>query len=88
MKNVLFLSTIVLLLTACPAKFVKPQIIEVSIPVSVPCFETMPTKPKFITNDELLAMNGGNFVYALGADRLARMSYEAELEALLIGCVK
>lgn len=77
-----------LLLASCASQFVKPQIVEVAVPVSVPCFESMPTKPDFISNEELLKLNGGNFVYALGADRLARMSYERELEATLTGCVK
>lgn len=77
-----------LLLTACPSTYVKPEIIEVSVPIAVPCFDTLPEKPKLISNEELIKLKSGNFVYALWADRLARISYENELEALLLGCVK
>jgi hypothetical protein len=78
----------ILLLSGCwlQQPFVKPEIIEVQVPIIVPCISTLPTKPEFITNEQLLEMQDGNFVYSLYADRLKRIGYIRELESLLIGC--
>jgi hypothetical protein len=78
----------IILLTGCAftTPFVKPEIIEVQVPIAVPCFSEMPTKPEFVTNEQLLELKEGNFVYSLYADRLKRIGYERELESILIGC--
>jgi hypothetical protein len=78
----------ILLLTGCTfiKPFVKPEIIEVQVPIVVPCISEAPTKPEFLTNEQLFEMKDGNFVYSLYADRLKRIGYINELESLLIGC--
>lgn len=58
------------------------------IPVAVPCIEKIPDSPKLITDPELSVLPDGAFVLALGADRLERMKYIAELLAVTVGCVK
>ena len=76
---------IVLLLSGC--SLLPPKVQEVKIPIIVPCVKYSPVKPNLITDAELLKMIDGNFVTALHLDRLKRQSYEAELEAVLAGCV-
>lgn len=77
----------IILLSSCTS-FFPPKVVEVNIPVAVPCITEMPTKPEFISNEDLLKLKDGNFVYALHVDRLKRMGYEENLEALMTGCIK
>jgi PBP1b-binding outer membrane lipoprotein LpoB len=76
---------LVLLLSGC-ALVSPPKVVQVKIPVMVSCIQSMPTKPSFITDVELIKMIEGNFVTALHIDRMKRQSYEAELEAILTAC--
>lgn len=76
-----------LLLTSCATLF-PPKTIEVKIPVIVSCIKILPAKPDFITDEVLSEYTQGNFVTALHIDRLKRQSYEAELEAVLSGCLE
>jgi PBP1b-binding outer membrane lipoprotein LpoB len=76
---------IILLLTGC--SLVAPKVQTVNIPVIQPCVLFAPVKPSLISDAELLKMIDGNFVTALHLDRLKRQSYEAELEAIISGCI-
>lgn len=77
---------IVLLLSGC--SFLPPKVQEVSIPVIVACVKYTPVKPILISDADLMKLDDGNFVTALHLDRLQRQSYEAELEAVIAGCVR
>ncbi len=88
MKNIKLCAVCIILcamLSSC-ASLLPVKTLEVKVPVAVPCVQAMPEKPYFITDDELLAYDKGNFITALHVDRLQRQSYEAELEAVLAGC--
>jgi hypothetical protein len=81
-----YLIILLLMLTSC-ATLNPPKSIEVDIPVAVSCVSHIPDKPNFISDEVLLTYTQGNFVTALHVDRLERQSYEAELEAVLAGCL-
>lgn len=57
-------------------------------PVPVPCIAERPTKPSFVTDDELKAMTDYQLTLALYRDRVQRLGYENEIEAVLVGCLK
>lgn len=59
---------------------------EVKIPVPVPCVDEPIDRPAFVTNGELAAMDDYALIISLAADRLARLQYEARLEAVIAGC--
>ncbi|MEA0988971.1 hypothetical protein U6010_11015 [Pseudomonas aeruginosa] len=69
-----------------PVTIEKP--VEVKVPVAVACVERLPTKPVFKSDEQLKRGSSYQVVNDLLADRLAREIYEAELEALLSGCVQ
>jgi hypothetical protein len=56
-------------------------------PVPVPCIAERPVKPNFVTDDELKAMTDYQLTLALYRDRVQRLGYEAEIEAVLLGCL-
>jgi tetrahydromethanopterin S-methyltransferase subunit C len=74
---------LVLLLAACGG--IPEKVVEVKIPVPVSCVTNI-VKPNFITEAQLKEMQAGNFVTALHIDRLKRISYIAELEAVISAC--
>lgn len=80
----LSLSVAIPLLASCSS--VQPLPAEVRIPVPVPCITTLPERPALISDAELQALDDRKFVIALGLDRLHRMAYQAQLEAVLEGC--
>lgn len=75
---------IVLLLVGCSAN--PPKVVQVKIPYAVSCIEQKPTSPEFIADADLLNLKSGNFVTALHIDRLQRINYINELEAVLQAC--
>ena len=75
----------VLLLSGC--SLLPPKVQEIQIPVIIPCVKYSPVKPNLISDADLRKLDDGNFVTALHLDRLQRQSYEAELEAVIAGCV-
>lgn len=79
------LVTTLLLISGC--SLLPPKVQEVKIPVIVPCVWFTPVKPNLISDAELVKLDDGNFVTALHLDRLQRRGYEAELEAVLAGCI-
>lgn len=91
MRNLARLSALVFTLftlCACTTRPSKPEIDIVRVPVVVPCIETMPVKPVFEVSllkptDPLPVVTDAYMI-----DRRQRIGYEAELEGLLIGCLK
>lgn len=75
---------IIVNLTGC--SLLPPKVVEVKIPYPVSCIEAMPVKPDFISDANLIKMLDGNFVTALHIDRLKRISYIDDLEAVLSAC--
>lgn len=59
---------------------------EVKVVVPVPCVTEPVARPAFVTDGELAAMDDYRLVISLAADRLARIQYEARLEAVIAGC--
>lgn len=84
MKRLSILALIIVNLSAC--SLLPTRVQKVSVPFAIPCVQQMPTKPQLISDAELLQLTGGSFVYALHADRLKRIGYEDELQALLTSC--
>jgi uncharacterized lipoprotein YajG len=64
----------------------KPATVEVKVPVYVPCAKLVP-RPAFAA----LALDGdaseGEKVLALARDTLLHFKYEAQLEAVIAGCL-
>lgn len=69
-------------LAACST--VPPEAVHLPIPVS--CVREVPRPPALATDAELRAMNDYQLPLALWRDRLQRLSYEHELEAVLQAC--
>lgn len=85
---VLAAAAALLLLAGCVANEPRPVEIpeEVRIPVPVPCLKEGVDRPALVTDGALMAMNDGDLVLALGADRRQRQQYELKLEAQVAGC--
>lgn len=73
------------LLAACAGPG-GPSSTVVSVPVATRCVRDAPERPAFVQDDELQAMNDYQLVLALWRDRLVRIGYEAELEAVIAAC--
>ena len=80
-RIVLILS--VLLVSGC-SKLVVPETVEVPIPV--PCVKSLPDKPNFKSDTELVELDDYSLVIALASERLVYRSYSEKLEVLLMGC--
>jgi hypothetical protein len=83
-----------LILTSCASECGAPvsaithtETVTVDKPVPVPCLQSMPARPAFQTDAEILAGGDGQVVAGLRADRIARGAYESRLEAALTACV-
>ncbi len=59
---------------------------RVSVPIPVGCVKERPQRPPLVTDAELAVMSDGQFVLALGRDRVLRQGYEGELEAVVDAC--
>lgn len=66
---------------------VHTQVLETAREVPVPCINTMPDAPAFLTDAELLAGPGGSAVDRIWRDHVQRKQYEDGLTALLAACV-
>lgn len=75
---------VLLLLTACaPA----PVVQEVKVPVYRPCVTAVPARPTFSTRALAPDASAGEKVLALARDLPVHLKYEAELEAVIAGCL-
>lgn len=73
-----------LLLTACAA---PPVVQEVKVPVYRPCVTAVPARPTFETPSLGRDASAGQKVLALARDLPLHLKYEAQLEAVIAGCL-
>ena len=75
---------LILLLAGCAT---KPATVEVKVPVYAPCVKSAPARPAFefpaLTKDA----SDGEKVLAMARDTLLHFKYEAQLEAIVAGCL-
>jgi hypothetical protein len=64
----------------------EPRVVEVQIPVAVPCKITPVTRPAFAVDSLPLGAAIDEQMRALRAERKQRQGYEARLEAAVQGC--
>jgi hypothetical protein len=74
---------ICLLLAGCAT---KPATVEVKVPVYVPCAKPVP-RPTFEFPALPDGASDGEKVLAMARDTLLHFKYEAQLEAVLAGCL-
>ncbi|MEJ7804850.1 MAG: hypothetical protein WKG03_02875 [Telluria sp.] len=72
-----------ILLAGCAT---KPATVEVKVPVYVPCAKVVP-RPAFAAPLLPAAASEGEKVLALARDTLLHFEYEAQLEAVIAGCL-
>lgn len=75
---------VLLLLTACGA---APVVQEVKVPVYRPCVTAAPARPTFATRTLAPDASNGEKVLALARDLPIHLKYEAQLEAVIAGCL-
>lgn len=65
-----------------------PPLTEVQIPVATACpgLADVPPVPETVADTDLKAMNGGQFVIALGADRAALKAWTRTADAAIRAC--
>ena len=87
----------VCMMGGCSAVQKPAPIVEVKVPVTVPCITTAPAKPHVTTDDQLISLgdsceagNSGScrdYVTLVHADRLALLAWKLEADAAIAGCV-
>jgi hypothetical protein len=75
---------LILLLAGCAT---KPPTVEVKVPVYVPCVTAAPARPAFAFPVLPDNASEGEKVLALARDTLFHFKYEAQLEAVVAGCL-
>ncbi|MFB9242349.1 hypothetical protein IV454_16445 [Massilia antarctica] len=73
-----------LLITACGA---VPVVQEVKVPVYRSCVTAQPAKPEFAVSTLAPDASDGETVLALARDLPVHLKYEAQLEAVIAGCL-
>lgn len=68
------------------ATFSAPRVTEIKVPVPVPCRAPDVPRPLFAVDSLPLGADVLQQMRALRAERQQRAGYEAELEAVLLGC--
>ena len=76
---------LVLVLAGCGSAPLAPQRVEV--PVFIPCVKSMPVRPEFEFDQLAPGATDGEIVLALARDWPRGRRYEAELEAVIAGCL-
>ncbi len=74
----------VLLLTGCAG--LAPKVVEVKVPVPVPCKVTPPERPLFAVDGLPIGSDIWEQMKALRAERQQRIGYILELEAVVRAC--
>lgn len=64
----------------------KPAPLTASVEVPVACVTKKPTRPSFITEQELVGLSAYQVPIALDLHRIMAQAYIAELEAVVEGC--
>ncbi|CUI04664.1 hypothetical protein BN2497_4105 [Janthinobacterium sp. CG23_2] len=80
----LLLAALLLLLTACAA---APVVQEVKVPVYRSCVTAGPARPAFAVRGLAPDASDGEKVLALARDLPLHLKYEAQLEAVIAGCL-
>lgn len=75
----------VLLLAGCSSAPLAPQLVEV--PVFTPCVKVVPQRPIYEFDKLGPAASDGEIVLALARDWPRGRKYDAELEAVIAGCI-
>ncbi|MDQ1921301.1 hypothetical protein [Massilia pseudoviolaceinigra] len=75
---------ILVLLTACAA---APVVQEVKVPVYRSCVAAAPERPAFAVRGLAPDASDGEKVLALARDLPVHLKYEAQLEAVIAGCL-
>lgn len=73
-----------LLLAGCASGPVVPEVVRV--PVPIPCIQESPSKPAFLSDADLLALDDFGIVVSLARERRLYQGYTAEIEAVIAGC--
>lgn len=73
------------LLTACAGP--APTIPVVKVPVYRPCVTAAPARPEFATRTLAPHASDGEKILALARDLPVHLKYEAQLEAVIAGCL-
>ena len=73
-----------LLLTACAG---APRVQEVKVPVYRSCVTAAPARPTFATRTLAPDASDGEKILALARDLPVHLKYEAQLEAVIAGCL-
>jgi hypothetical protein len=74
---------ILILLSGCAT---RPSTVEVKVPVYVPCVKPVP-RPSFAFPVLPEGASEGDKVVAMARDTLLHFKYEAQLEAVIAGCL-
>jgi hypothetical protein len=74
----------ILSLTGCAD--MAPKVLEVKVPVQVPCKVDLPQRPVFAVDGLPIGADIWEQMKALRAERKQRQGYEAELEAAVRAC--
>ncbi|KLU28128.1 hypothetical protein EOS_00965 [Caballeronia mineralivorans PML1(12)] len=64
------------------------RVVETRVAVPVPCVESVPASPVFLSDSDLLAAPNGSAVDRIWRDHLQRKEWEGVLTAQLIACAK
>ena len=75
---------LILLLAGCAT---KPPTVEVKVPVYVSCVKEKPARPAFAFPVLADDASEGEKVLAMARDTLLHFKYEAQLEAVIAGCL-
>ena len=73
------------LLAACASA--PPALREVRVPVYTPCIKAAPERPVFAARTLAPDASDGEKILAIARDLPLHLRYEAQLEALLAGCL-
>lgn len=73
------------LLAACDT--LPPPVREVRVPVYTPCIKAAPERPVFAARTLAPDASDGEKILAIARDLPMHLRYEAQLEALLAGCL-
>lgn len=76
---------LVLMLAGCGSAPLAPQRVEV--PVFTPCVKVVPQRPAYEFDQLTPAATDGEIVLALARDWIRGRPYEAQLEAIIEGCL-
>jgi hypothetical protein len=88
------LSSALLVIPGCgstPPASISPVVhtetVEAKMQVPVPCIDSVPPLPVFLSDADLLAAPNGSAVDRIWRDHLQREKWETELTGLLAACV-